>query len=191
MSKILRAIDELWLPPHLRREPSVPPTGRRFLNRRCCCPATLRDCEVCEGGVPNEIEINLTTLGLSDDECDFCDQITGTFILEQDTVSDNILCNWGYCLPAVCVVAPSVTQDFRIWLRLEGTLSLLWRLQIDLGTGIGCGIVGDPIPYGIHLEYVSDSWLPVFTPSCMYLEDENGDIEVTYQSGLSTIPGCT
>lgn len=77
MSKIKRAADELWLPTHVRRKPSWPPTGRKFISRRCCCD--LRECPTqnecflgkdCSAGTTDYV---VTISAAADDECDECD----------------------------------------------------------------------------------------------------------------------
>lgn len=94
MAKRLIKPDGLWTPPHLRRGPERPPTGRRFVNRRCCCgggaPCSLfSDCFSATCSTLSDIVITIT--GAANDLCVNCTDFNDAF-----TASHVFFCTWGH-----------------------------------------------------------------------------------------------
>lgn len=151
----------------------------------CCCPTGF-NCGLCNA--PEELAIDLTSLGLVDDECDFCDQITGVYVLTRDTiVGTGNACSFGYCVDDVCTI-PGDTLNFMVWLRIQTNA---WVLIIDLKRNSGCSAISDPFAPGIHLVYSSGTWDIGSEPDCMFLQDGNGDITLNYASIPSSLVSCT
>ncbi len=94
MAKRLIKRSELWLPPHARRTPSTPPTGRRFVSRRCCCGGL---CATCSGAAPASFDVTFT--GITDDICTCDPSINTTYTVTDPCfgiAGGNPFCHWRF-----------------------------------------------------------------------------------------------
>lgn len=94
MAKRLVKRSELWLPPHVRRGPSMPPTGRRFVSRRCCCEKML--CGSCTDFTKTPQTLSIVIAGVVEGTCGSCASFNGTFICPGDPLFTGSGCDWVF-----------------------------------------------------------------------------------------------
>jgi hypothetical protein len=112
----------------------------------CCCD-TGRTCFHCCSDARDEYVIDFGAGGLTDDNCDFCDQIAGEFTVRFDD-SFTWICAWSYRENDVCTddchgyqgCGDEEDFTFLILLHLEGvpfTTKCKWVLEVSLSnTGV-------------------------------------------------------
>lgn len=150
MSKITRAIDDLWLPSHVRRSPSRPPTGRRFLNRRCCCGCKTCTCEECAAASPYYAPCcwKVVIAGIVDGSCSDCEVLNKTYYLSQDTSggcvwSEGAVC--GDCDPTDITLSVTLDgSDYIVTVTMDGHV---WRKNYGTTKPECCGLTNETIPH--------------------------------------------
>lgn len=165
MAKRLIKPDGLWTPPHLRRGPERPPTGRRFVNRRCCC--TVGGGDVC-ADCPESFAVDLGVGGWVDAPCFICDDFNGVVVADSFS-----LCIWLYTLTPFCEGAVAV-QLFD-----PDTTASFFRVQME--------VVASLIPVRrSDVQWSSSTWDAVANPTCLHLADGGGKITLTKDSESHT-----
>ncbi len=122
MSRIRKPKGSLWLPYY---KPAVS-FARGWYN---CCPVSESNCFGCTiaGGAPEEMIIDLGAGGWIDDDCDYCDQITGQYTLDKFST-----CWWIYeesnvCIPTIWFHWP---KQFFLQAVIVSGLVLDWRWEV-------------------------------------------------------------
>jgi hypothetical protein len=105
--------------------------------------------------------VDLGAPPLTDDECEYCDQIGGDYLLERSTCVAT--CAWRYCVPDVCdrtVTACSSSRwSFSVTLTIEFVSSgvMKWRLRVGYIPGNNCPCTVDASCAGIFIGATYES----------------------------------
>lgn len=182
--KIERAINELWLPPFLQRKPAQPPNFKRFMGHYPCddCCGEVA-CPICPSSV-SSYTVDLTGFTLVDSFCDFCDEVSDTFVL--DFVLEDTDCVWLFCLPEACeqVSFPFAVHRFVVKLLLVKSIPLdesYFRLFVGFTPGDSCS--PSALEFDTVYRYESVRWT-TSTGNCSEIFDGEGKFTVSFDSHI-------
>ncbi len=100
----------------------------------CCCVGT--DCFICSfsGGRPGTWRVDLLGGGWIDEDCDYCDQVMGTFDVADFQVGNLPNCLWLYTDEEVCTFGPPNFNPitFRIIVFEFNLGGGVWRWDVDV-----------------------------------------------------------
>ncbi len=167
MAKRLIKPDGLWTPPHLRRGPERPPTGRRFVSRRCCCTTGPVDCGALS--CPASFAVDLGAGGWVDGTCGNCGEFNGVFVAD-------FLTSFPFCVWEHVGLSPPCSDDIQVSLQDPDTTASFFFIGL---------IITRPIvpPIGVsRAEYSSSTWDSIANPTCLHLADGDGKITLTKDS---------
>jgi hypothetical protein len=116
-------------------------------NTASCVSKECGSCSCCTGISPTQFLVDFGSAGfISDGDCDACDQIGGSYILNQQSYADGI-CKWVYQGPVICTYfddecSENVDRAIRITLRVISGCN--WALDLEF-TSDDQGSAVDPL----------------------------------------------